>query len=225
MNTPLKIWLGNQVLKAQRLLTSIGEKTGSTWLTYNPLVTMGFARAARRNAPIVIDSILSSLPKPATVADYGCGLGIYVKEFQDKGINAIGLEYNPRYQAIGRSKGLTILPWDLSLPEFQGIPTEKYDLVICLEVAEHIPATLADRLVSVLISSARTIIFTAAHPGQGGTGHINEQSREYWIEKYTHAGAEYDSATTQQLAQMFANKGAFSYLSTNLSVFRAPAPH
>jgi hypothetical protein len=225
MKNPLKIWLGNQVLNAQRLLTSIGERTGSNWLIYNPLVTMGFARAARRNAPIVVDSILQTMPKPTTVADYGCGLGIYVQEFSSRGITAIGLEYNPRYQAIGKRNGMTILPWDLSSTSTQGRPQKKYDLIICLEVAEHVPPHLANDLVSVLVSSGTSIVFTSAHPGQGGTGHINEQSREYWIEKFTCAGAEYDSSTTQQLAQMFVNKGAFPYLSTNLSVFRTPAPH
>jgi hypothetical protein len=220
MKYSLKNWLGNQVLGAQRILSSFGEKLGWQWLIYNPLVTMGFARAARRNAPIVVQSILTTLGRPKNAADYGCGLGIYVQEFIKQGVNAVGLEYNPRYRKIGKKKGLTILPWDISHPATQGRPEQQHDLAICLEVAEHIPSNLADELVAVLVSSAQSIVFTAAQPGQGGTGHINEQPREYWIEKFTEAGASYDEGVTFRLKQEFTSGGAFSYLANNLCVFK-----
>jgi hypothetical protein len=56
----------------------------------------------------------------------------------------------------------------------------KYDLAVCLEVAEHLPARQAGSLVTALTGAAPVVLFSAALPGQGGTSHINEQWPEYW---------------------------------------------
>jgi len=42
----------------------------------------------------------------------------------------------------------------------------------------------ADTFVNTLCRHADTILFSAAHVGQGGDGHINEQPIDYWIEKF-----------------------------------------
>jgi hypothetical protein len=56
-----------------------------------------------------------------------------------------------------------------------------------LEVAEHLAPALAPRLVSFL-STFPLVAFTAAPPGQGGTGHINEQPKSYWEALYHENG-------------------------------------
>jgi hypothetical protein len=49
------------------------------------------------------------------------------------------------------------------------------DLVLSIEVAEHLPGAWADRYVNFLYEIAkRAIVITAAIPGQGGTDHVNE---------------------------------------------------
>merc|ERR1719413_15496 len=54
----------------------------------------------------------------------------------------------------------------------------KSDLVYSFEVAEHIPAKFHDRLVSILANATgKWLVFSAARPGQGGTGHIAEALR------------------------------------------------
>ena len=65
---------------------------------------------------------------------------------------------------------------------------QRYDLAMSLEVAEHLPEEAADTLVDSLCKVADVIIFSAAHPGQGGDHHINEQPVEYWEEKFAHHG-------------------------------------
>jgi hypothetical protein len=49
-----------------------------------------------------------------------------------------------------------------------------------LECAEHLPAHRAAPLVEWLTKSAPIVVFSAAIPGQGGKGHINEQPPDYW---------------------------------------------
>jgi hypothetical protein len=57
----------------------------------------------------------------------------------------------------------------------------EYDLAVCMEVAEHISEKYASDLVKIISrSSSKYIWWTAAQPGQGGTGHINLKPLHYW---------------------------------------------
>jgi hypothetical protein len=55
-----------------------------------------------------------------------------------------------------------------------------YSLATSLEVAEHLPATSARRLVGALCDAAPCVLFSAAIHEQGGTEHLNEQWPAYW---------------------------------------------
>ncbi len=62
------------------------------------------------------------------------------------------------------------------------------DLVISLEVAEHLPDTAADNFVHRLCAHGDVVLFSAAVPGQGGTHHVNEQWPDYWAAKFAARG-------------------------------------
>lgn len=66
--------------------------------------------------------------------------------------------------------------------------TDKFDLVLCCEVAEHLEEQYAERLVKKLVSLGDTILFSAAIPNQGGKGHVNEQWQDYWAELFQKEG-------------------------------------
>jgi hypothetical protein len=55
-----------------------------------------------------------------------------------------------------------------------------FDLALCLEVAEHLPAEAAPDLVQSLTGLSPVVVFSAAIPGQGGEGHINERWPSFW---------------------------------------------
>jgi hypothetical protein len=74
---------------------------------------------------------------------------------------------------------------DLELP-LRG--AERSDLVISLEVAEHLSAGRADSFVDDLCAIGDRILFSAAIPGQGGRGHVNEQWQSWWASKFTSRG-------------------------------------
>jgi len=61
-------------------------------------------------------------------------------------------------------------------------------LAICVEVAEHVPATGAGTLVASLCAASDWVLFGAAPPFQGGMGHINENWLEYWAQLFTDNG-------------------------------------
>jgi SAM-dependent methyltransferase len=122
--------------------------------------------------------IVQRLLNPTTVIDVGCGRGAWLKTFQELGINKIrGIdgEYVDRSKLLIPPECFTCT--DLSEPfEMDG----RYDLAICLEVAEHLPEKMAPILIQKLVAAAPAVLFSAALPGQLGAHHINEKMPAYW---------------------------------------------
>ena len=63
-----------------------------------------------------------------------------------------------------------------------------FDLALCLEVAEHVPASAADTLLRSLARHAPAVLFSAAIPFQGGRHHVNEQWQSHWIGRFAELG-------------------------------------
>lgn len=113
-----------------------------------------------------------------SVLDVGCGTGVWLSQFmlngvQDiYGVDGVGIDTRDYLADKHQFKCLDLnMKWDLC---------RKYDLVICLEVAEHLRADSASIIVETLCSHADLVLFSAACPHQPGQGHINCQWPEYW---------------------------------------------
>jgi SAM-dependent methyltransferase len=133
--------------------------------------------------------------------DLGCGTGFLIARLASRGLDVAGVDGSPEalnfVPADIRNKILTL---DLTIPRDLG----KYDLVICCEVAEHLPPQHADTLVDTICRCASEwIFFTAAVPGQGGYGHLNEQPHSYWIEKFAQRGFLLEAELTSVLRHSF----------------------
>lgn len=130
-----------------------------------------------QSAHVVIPTILNWIA-PKSVVDVGCGVGSWLSVFDECGVRdylGIDGEYvDKNLLLIPQSK---FKPFDLKQP----IQLEReFDLVVSLEVAEHLPAENAEKFIQSLTALGPVILFSAAIPFQGGTGHINEQWPEYW---------------------------------------------
>ena len=64
----------------------------------------------------------------------------------------------------------------------------RFDLVLCLEVAEHLTAEAAEVVVGNCTRHADAVLFSAAIPGQQGRVHLNEQLPEYWVGLFSAQG-------------------------------------
>lgn len=127
-------------------------------------------RSARVVVPIVI-----SLVEPTSVVDFGCGTGVWLRAFQENGVKEVlGVDGD---WVDDRPDAFRVA--DLNQPIELGCT---YDLAISVEVAEHLQS--GEALVDSLVSAAPLIVFSAAIPGQGGVGHINEQWQDYWAERF-----------------------------------------
>lgn len=215
---PAKLWRYTFVS-----FSRIGERLGWDWLTYNWGVTRSFHQGALVHAPKAVKAIIEMFPDVKSIADVGCGTGVYTRNFSDKGLRAVACEYSPRGRRKAQEQGVTCHPFDVSKDD-SGMPGGPYDLAMSLEVAEHVPGFLADNFVNYMTGSSDLVVFTAARPGQGGLGHINEQPQGYWIERYAARGFALDAAVSAKLAERFAQLGCPDFMCQNMMVFRRRAP-
>lgn len=137
-------------------------------------------------SPGTIVPYLVELLKPGSVADVGCGIGTFLKVFRQLGVEDI-LGIDGKW--VDRTKLM------ISSGEFLEADLEKsirldreFDLVLCLEVAEHLRAESADIIVDSLCGLGKRIVFSAATRQQGGQNHINEQEFSYWKQKFEERG-------------------------------------
>jgi len=203
--------------------SALGQKLGWEWLIYNPLVIYSFERAARRNAPKMADAVLAEFPAIRSIADIGCGGGGFAAEFQKRGLRVVGCEYGEAGRNRAAKKGVEVHEFDLSKSQTP-LPGSPFDLAISLEVGEHIPAELASAFAGYLTCTSDLIVFTAAQPGQGGHGHINEQPCSYWIEKFAQLNFLEDAPACSRISASLRRADAFPYLINNLLVFRRERP-
>lgn len=139
-------------------------------------------------APIVVNALSNTfgLTVGSRVVDVGCGIGDYVKEFNDRKICANGIEGSSAAKEFFVHKNIIVQ--DLREPIFEGKPIKRYDLAFSLEVAEHIDPMSTGVYCDNLCSLSDTILISAATPGQKGHGHVNCAPRMYWIEKFKRRG-------------------------------------
>jgi len=122
-----------------------------------------------------------------TLIDLGCAIGEFVAYFRHTH-NVLAVGFDGSENCITHmAPGANVCVYDLRAPiEWKNEP--RFDLCMCLEVAEHIEPEYADILVDNCCVLSDLILFTAAKPGQGGLGHVNLQPYDYWLGKFKARG-------------------------------------
>jgi 2-polyprenyl-3-methyl-5-hydroxy-6-metoxy-1,4-benzoquinol methylase len=146
---------------------------------------------------------------PKTVLDIGCGPGTYTEQLQKLSISTQGLDPDPRTRHTNYS---------LLNPAYN-----RADVVMCLEVMEHIDPTYNDLALENLVDHIEpfgTLIFTAAQPGQGGTGHINCRPKQEWKTLLEQQGLTYSNEITQELKTYMQQGYHMGWFINNILVFK-----
>ena len=157
--------------------------------TQQPSYDSGFFRLLEdgvQRSALAAAGVLVELIQPHSVIDVGCGTGIWLAALREKGVaDVLGVDgpWVPREQLAIPER--LFQAQDLTAPIELG---RSFDLALCLETAEHLPPAAAPRLVESLTRLAPVVAFSAAIPGQGGHGHVNEQWPSYWAQLFASQG-------------------------------------
>lgn len=137
----------------------------------------GLRESARGVVPLILELI-----QPKSVVDVGCGLGTWLSVFEEFGIkDYLGIDGDYIHTDKLEIPQDQFTPFDLTNPLRLN---RKFDLVVSLEVAEHLPSECAETFVDSLTRLGPVILFSAALPFQGGTNHLNEQWPDYWVKYF-----------------------------------------
>ncbi len=145
----------------------------------------GIAEGSRRSADEVV-ALIFTIFSPNSIVDVGGGAGYWAAAFLERGVRDVLTIDGPWVPQAAR-----VIPADRFLEHDLSQPLtldRNFDLGLCLETAEHLPATAAPGLVRALTDAAPVVVFSAAQPGQGGDGHINERLPSYWAGLFADRG-------------------------------------
>jgi SAM-dependent methyltransferase len=142
------------------------------------------------SAEALVPQVIELL-RPKSVIDIGCANGLWLEAFAKRGVQVRGVDgpwvpqdslHIPRPDFRMVDLANTPLPYQL------GEADERFDLLLSFELLEHLPAARADAMIDAMCSLSDTLLISAAVPHQGGTGHINEQWPDFWVERFAARG-------------------------------------
>lgn len=207
-----------------RYASRLGQRFGIHSLTYNSVIFDEFAMFAANAAPGFASCVKAVFPEAQSLIDIGCGTGHFVHSLIAAGVDARGYEHSSHARRFAKTRlGIDVSPLDLE--NAAGHDIRKADVVMSLEVAEHLTPRLGDRLIDLMVSVAPVAIFSAAPPGQGGTGHINERPKEYWRREFARRGFAFDTRLSAHLGDLCRERVLGSpWIAKNLMVFHNDDP-
>lgn len=158
---------------------------------------------------------------PRAYLDLGSGTGAMVNVARKLGSDAYGVDLinGPEGHFITHdlTEALTL--------------NRTFDLITCLEVAEHLPHDAHEVLVDTIARHLRPkpnlddpsgyVLFSAAPPGQRGEHHIGNRPAQEWRSMFYERGISYRDDYTRQLCHLFGwvTGPASHWLAANLQVF------
>jgi 2-polyprenyl-3-methyl-5-hydroxy-6-metoxy-1,4-benzoquinol methylase len=154
---------------------------------------------------------------PSTLLDAGCGDGAMVQMCRAYGVEAYGIDQlvQPNWPSYFIQHNL--------VDHFRMPDLRQFGMVLCIEVAEHLHesahATLCDTLYDNLAPGG-FLLFSAAHPGQGGMGHVSERSSAYWHIEFSLRGLNYRHDYSTELALLWSHiRSPLYWLPANIMVW------
>jgi len=121
---------------------------------------------------------------PATVLDAGCAMGLLVEQLRLRGVEAEGLDISA-YAIANAPEAVREHVRVASVAE----PFERrYDLIVCIEVLEHLPRPEAERAVVNLCHHSDDVLFSSSPLDYKEATHFNVNPPEYWAELFARQG-------------------------------------
>ena len=153
----------------------------------------------------IADRIVSDV-HPRRVLDAGCAIGLLVETLRARGVEAEGIDVSA--WAIEHAT-------DAAKPYVrEGSITEpfggRYDLIVCIEVLEHMAPVEADKAIANLAQHADDVLFSSTPHDQKEPTHVNVRMPEEWAEAFARHGlyrdVEFDASFITDWAVRFTRR-------------------
>ena len=152
---------------------------------------------------------------PKTLLDVGCGTGAMVNLARKLGVDALGVDQiGPLHHEDWIRQHDLREPLNLA---------QYFQLVLSIETGEHIEPEHDQTFIETVAShvdGGGLLIFTAAHPGQAGNGHVNCSPATYWRTKFSDQGLNWNQKLGMRLALAWSQVPSPAFwLPANVQVF------
>ncbi|MFN2461577.1 MAG: class I SAM-dependent methyltransferase [Candidatus Velthaea sp.] len=129
------------------------------------------------------DNVIRSL-NPRTVLDAGCAHGFLVESFWDRSVHAKGIDISSF--AISQVRP-DVAPYCRCCSLAEPI-AERFDLVTCIEVLEHIAPDEAEPVIDNLAACTDTLLFSSTPSDFAEPTHVNVRPPAAWMQSFARAG-------------------------------------
>jgi SAM-dependent methyltransferase len=164
---------------------------------------------------IILANSLDNHLSFSSFIDVGCAQGLLLQPLYERGYNVTGIEVS---ETVAKYVSLELLQ-QIKFGDFSEA-NGSFDLVCCVEVAEHIRPTRSEELVNKLCKlSEEYVYFTAAPPGQDGHGHINCRPHHEWKTLFRRKSYILNSKLTRKLKNDLSGLKKAKWLKRNSMIF------
>jgi SAM-dependent methyltransferase len=131
----------------------------------------------------IADRIVADI-RPRRVLDAGCALGLLVETLRTRGVEAFGIDLSA-FAISNAAPGVSPYLQEGSITSDLGA---NYDLIVSIEVVEHMPAADAEGAIANFCRHADDVLFSSSPLDYGETTHVNVRPPEYWAEQFGRHG-------------------------------------
>jgi SAM-dependent methyltransferase len=121
---------------------------------------------------------------PQSVLDAGCAMGFLVECLRERGVEAFGVDIS-EYAIQRVREDIQPYCWIGSL--LDPLP-RTYDLIVCIEVLEHLSPQECDQVISHFCRAADDILFSSTPDDYREATHINVRPPDYWAGLFARHG-------------------------------------
>jgi SAM-dependent methyltransferase len=150
----------------------------------------------------IADRIVADLA-PARVLDAGCAMGLLVRALRDRGVEADGIDVSE--YAISKVPA-QVAPYCRVGSIADPFP-QRYDLIVNIEVVEHMPPREADRAITNLAAHTDAVLFSSSPFDLREPTHQSVRPPEAWAEAFAREGlyrdVEHDAGYVTAWAVLF----------------------
>ena len=123
--------------------------------------------------------------QPETVLDAGCALGMLVEVLRKRGVQAWGVDIS---EFAIQNVHEDIQPYCKVGSISEPFELPHYDLIVSIEVLEHLPKDEMDKAIANLCQHSDDILFSSTPYDYQEATHFNVQPSEYWVACFARHG-------------------------------------